>query len=128
MTNTRAGILKSGDVSGPSIPVTATGVNLVAAPESGLGVAAYGNSNADNNFRYGASLVGYIINLITTGLVSGVYVFNFTAGDDPDPPIRSSFSFDEGSMSNERTLRDRPFFRQRKEFTPGLASMEVGDR
>ncbi len=37
-----------------------------------------GNANADFNFRYDASLAGYIFNLKTTGLTTGTYHLKFT--------------------------------------------------
>jgi hypothetical protein len=42
-----------------------------------------GNANPDFDFRYDASLGGYIFNLNTTGLRTGTYNLNFTAGSDP---------------------------------------------
>lgn len=45
-----------------------------------------GNSNPDDNFRYDATLEktgGYIFNLKTTGLTTGVYTLSFKAGNDP---------------------------------------------
>ncbi len=37
------------------------------------------------NFRYDATLRGYIFNLDTSGLGIGTYNLNFTAGNDPVP-------------------------------------------
>jgi DNA/RNA endonuclease G (NUC1) len=42
-----------------------------------------GNANPDMNFRYDASLAGYIFNLKTTGLTTGSYVLGFRVGADP---------------------------------------------
>ena len=42
-----------------------------------------GNSNPDFDFRYDASLGGYIFNLKTTGYGTGSYVLNFIAGSSP---------------------------------------------
>ena len=41
------------------------------------------NANPDFEFRFHASLAGYIFNLKTTGLATGTYELNFTAGSDP---------------------------------------------
>lgn len=42
-----------------------------------------GNANPDFDFRYDASLAGYIFNLSTHGLSMGTYRLNFTVGSDP---------------------------------------------
>jgi len=41
-----------------------------------------GNSNPDFDFRYDASLGGYIFNLKTTGYGTGSYLLNFVSGDN----------------------------------------------
>lgn len=43
-----------------------------------------GNANPDFDFRYDATLQGYIFNLSTKGYTTGTYTLNFTAGIDPD--------------------------------------------
>ena len=40
-----------------------------------------GNSNPDLDFRYDATLGGYILNLKTSGYGTGTYLLNFVAGD-----------------------------------------------
>ncbi|HZT40533.1 MAG TPA: hypothetical protein VFA07_00005, partial [Chthonomonadaceae bacterium] len=45
-----------------------------------------GDANPDNDFRFDCTLGmagGYIFNLKTTGLGTGTYNLNFTAGSDP---------------------------------------------
>jgi hypothetical protein len=42
-----------------------------------------GNANPDFDFRYDASLAGYIFNLSTKGYTTGTYSLNFIAGSDP---------------------------------------------
>ena len=45
-----------------------------------------GSANTpDNNFRYDATLAGFIFNLSTKGLTSGTWVLSFTVGADPTP-------------------------------------------
>ncbi len=41
-----------------------------------------GNANPDFDFRYDASLGGYIFNLSTKGYATGTYSLKFTAGSD----------------------------------------------
>jgi hypothetical protein len=71
------------DVSSSGTIVHATSVSMLSGysgpPEDA------GNSNPDMDFRYDAGLGpsgGYIFNLKTTGLGSGTYFLNFTAGPD----------------------------------------------
>jgi hypothetical protein len=42
-----------------------------------------GNSNPRFDFRYDATLAGYVFNLSTKGYASGTYSLNFTVGTDP---------------------------------------------
>jgi len=42
-----------------------------------------GNANPDNDFRFDATLGGYIFNLSTRDLYAGEWNLNFTIGDDP---------------------------------------------
>jgi hypothetical protein len=42
-----------------------------------------GNSNPDFDFRYDATLGGYVFNLKTSGFGMGTYALGFTAGSDP---------------------------------------------
>lgn len=72
------------DLSSPAITVHATQVTSVSG-FAGL-VDDAGNANPDNDFRFDSGLGptgGYIFNLKTTGLASGTYSLQFTAGADP---------------------------------------------
>lgn len=71
------------NVSDPGIRVTATRIQLVSDSVTDIEVVDSGNANPDNNFRFDADLGGYIFNLKTTGLESGIYRLFFMAGDDP---------------------------------------------
>lgn len=73
------------DLSSSAVVVHATGVFLqstfVGEPEDA------GNSNPDYDFRFDSTLGpagGYIFNLKTSGLGSGSYSLQFTAGADPN--------------------------------------------
>ena len=46
---------------------------------------APGSANPDSNFRYDATLNGYIYNLSTSGLSSGTWQLNFKVAGDPIP-------------------------------------------
>lgn len=73
------------NASSAGVTVTAVGVELVSTSEVGE-VMATGDANPDNNFRFDASLGvtgGYVYNLKTTGLATGIYNLYFTAGNDP---------------------------------------------
>jgi hypothetical protein len=68
------------DVSSPDTVVTATslvGPGGVVTPKS------EGNANPNDVFRYDASLGGYVFNLDTKGLISGIYTLFYMVGDDP---------------------------------------------
>ncbi len=41
-----------------------------------------GQANPDLNFRYDASLAGYVFNMKTTGLAAGQYLLDFQAGGE----------------------------------------------
>jgi hypothetical protein len=72
------------DVSSSSIVVHATAVTNISG-YSGL-VESPGNANPDNDFRYDSAqgpAGGYIFNLATSGLATGTYSLQFTAGADP---------------------------------------------
>ncbi len=59
-------------------------VVLISANSSGTPEDS-GNANPDLNFRYDASLGGYIFNLKTTGYAAGTYELHFVvAGDTTD--------------------------------------------
>jgi hypothetical protein len=68
------------NVSSASIVVEAVGVTQVSSTSTAE-VITSGEANADNNFRFDNG--AYILNLKTTGLSTGVYNLNFTAGMDP---------------------------------------------
>jgi hypothetical protein len=61
-------------------------VSLVQiATTAGEAINDAGSSNPDANFRFDASLGGYIFNLKTTGLPTGTYRLSFTVDADPGP-------------------------------------------
>jgi hypothetical protein len=70
------------NLSSSSIVVHAVSVTQVStnAPEV---LDDTGNSNPGFDFRYDATLAGYVFNLSTKGYPSGTYSLNFTAGTDP---------------------------------------------
>jgi uncharacterized protein len=70
------------NASSPDITVTAVGVSLTSTSVMG-DVLPTGDANPDNNFRYEAALSGYIYNLKTTGLATGVYNLYFMVEGDP---------------------------------------------
>lgn len=72
------------DVSSSGIILHATGVTNVSGFVGP--VESPGNANPDNDFRFDSTLGptgGYIFNLSTSGLASGTYSLQFTAGTDP---------------------------------------------
>jgi microsomal dipeptidase-like Zn-dependent dipeptidase len=70
------------NVSTPEITLIATSVSQVSTAVSGT-VEDAGAANADNNFRYDATLGGYAYNLKTTGFTIGTYAIGFVASGDP---------------------------------------------
>jgi hypothetical protein len=71
------------DVSSSGIVVHANGITNVSG--SAGPVESPGNANPDNNFRFDSTQGpsgGYIFNLGTTGLATGTYSLQFTAGSD----------------------------------------------
>ena len=73
------------DVSNAGTVVTATGLTEVSTSAPGA-LAASGNANPDNNFRFDATLGtagGYVYNLSTSGLGTGTYAVGFTVAGDP---------------------------------------------
>jgi hypothetical protein len=73
------------DLSSSSITVHAISVTQISTSTSGA-VENAGKSNPDNDFRFDATLGstgGYIFNLKTTGLSTGMYKVNFTVTGDP---------------------------------------------
>ncbi len=74
--------------SSASSLVQAISVTLISANSAGTPEDA-GNSNPDLNFRYDASLGGYIFNLQTTGYAAGTYELHFVvAGDTTDHVVQ----------------------------------------
>lgn len=74
------------DVSTPSIVVHATSVSNISGYAGP--VESPGNANPDNDFRYDSTqgpAGGYMFNLDTSGLGTGTYSVQFTAGADPTP-------------------------------------------
>jgi Bacterial Ig-like domain (group 3)/Beta-propeller repeat len=72
------------DVSSPAIVLHATQITNISGFEGSP--QSPGDSNPDSDFRFDSSLGptgGYIFNLSTSGLASGTYSLNFTAGADP---------------------------------------------
>lgn len=70
------------NASSPDITVTAVAVSLTSTSVMG-DVLPTGDANPDNNFRYEAAFSGYIYNLKTTGLATGVYNLYFMVEGDP---------------------------------------------
>jgi probable HAF family extracellular repeat protein len=70
------------NVSSAAITLTAQSLVQVSTQTSGV-LDNSGNANADNTFRYDASSGGYIYNLSTGALTTGVWELRFVAGDDP---------------------------------------------
>lgn len=71
------------DVSSPSLVLHAT---LVVSGGFSAPPSDAGNSNPGSNFRFDNGFGpngGYMFNLKTTGLPSGTYLLQFTAGNDP---------------------------------------------
>ncbi|HEX4773408.1 MAG TPA: MBG domain-containing protein [Bryobacteraceae bacterium] len=69
------------DVSSLGVVLNATAVTQIAGYSGAVEDA--GNANPDSNFRYDPTLGpsgGYIFNLKTSGLATGTYRLNFTAG------------------------------------------------
>lgn len=72
------------DVSSSGTVVHANGITNVSG--SAGPVQSPGSANPDNNFRFDSTQGpsgGYIFNLGTTGLATGTYSLQFTAGSDP---------------------------------------------
>ena len=75
------------DASGANVSSSATVVHAVSviqiSSQASTSFGDSGNSNPDFDFRYDASLGGYIFNLQTTGFGTGSYLLNFVAGNSP---------------------------------------------
>jgi hypothetical protein len=70
------------NLSSPQVAVHAVGVTLVSSGASAPLVSA-GSANPDQDFRYDASLGGYIFNLKLAGYAPGTYNLEFRVGNDP---------------------------------------------
>ena len=70
------------NVSSSSTVVHAVSVIQISSQASTI-FGDSGNSNPDFDFRYDASLGGYIFNLQTTGFGTGSYLLSFVAGNSP---------------------------------------------
>ena len=70
------------NVSSPDVVVHAIGVTVASSGASAPLLTA-GDANPGLDFRYDASLGGYIFNLKLTGYTPGTYSLHFTVGDDP---------------------------------------------
>jgi hypothetical protein len=73
------------NVSAPDLQVTAVGIVKVGGEVDATGIVEdSGEANPDNNFRYDATLEGYIFNLSTkpgaTELTPGTWSLNFRVG------------------------------------------------
>jgi hypothetical protein len=79
------------NVSSSSLVVNATGLVQKDGQPDGV-LTDPGNANADNNFRYDATLQGYIYNLKTTGLASGTWCLTFTVNGQSDSSYQLIFN------------------------------------
>ena len=70
----------STNLSAAGITVHAVRITKISTSVSGP-VVDSGNANPDNDFRYDATLAGYIYNLSTKGLTTGTYQMEFTVQD-----------------------------------------------
>lgn len=75
------------DASGANVSSSSTVVHAVSviqiSSQASTILGDSGNSNPDFDFRYDASLGGYIFNLQTTGFGTGSYLLSFVAGNRP---------------------------------------------
>lgn len=75
------------DASGANVSSSSTVVHAVSVIQISSQASTIfgdsGNSNPDFDFRYDASLGGYIFNLQTTGFGTGSYLLSFVAGNSP---------------------------------------------
>ncbi len=72
------------NVSSPDITVAATDVVLVGG-ETPSEVVEAGNADPDTNFRYDATLGGYVFNLSSKNLAPGTWELHFLVGSDKSP-------------------------------------------
>ena len=69
------------NVSSATTTLTARNLKLVG-PNTSSPVQDAGNANPDSNFRYDATLKGYIFNLSAKGLPSGIWTLSLYVGTD----------------------------------------------
>ena len=72
-------------------------------------IQASGNANPDDNFRYDSTLGpsgGYIFNLSTKGLTTGIYALSFTAG--ADPATHTALCQVQGTAAEDRVAPPSP--------------------
>jgi hypothetical protein len=73
------------DANGANVSSVSTVIHAVSviqiSSQASTNFEDSGNSNPDFDFRYDASLCGYIFNLKTTGFGTGSYLMNFLAGN-----------------------------------------------
>lgn len=72
------------NASSPAIVISATDVTPVGG-ETPSDVVEAGNCDPDTNFRYDATLAGYVFNLSTKNLAPGTWELHFLAGTDISP-------------------------------------------
>lgn len=70
-----------GNLSSPGVTLHAREAKRASADQPLL-VDDSGNANPDSNFRYDATLDGYVFNLSTKGYLPGTYTLTLTAGSD----------------------------------------------
>ena len=70
------------NMSTPSVAVNAVSVTRLSS-NTPVTLDDVGDANPDFDFRYDATLAGYILNLSTKGYSTGTYRLDFTAGNDP---------------------------------------------
>ena len=69
------------NISSPSTALTVRHLSRIGGNTSNV-VLDSGHANPDGNFRYDATLGGYIFNLSTKGLTPGTWVLSFSVGGD----------------------------------------------
>ena len=72
-----------GNLSSPSLMLTATGLVQADSTPSAFAAEDAGSTNPDSVFRYDSLLQGYVFNLSTKGLAAGTWELRFTVGTDP---------------------------------------------
>ncbi|HEX9076038.1 MAG TPA: hypothetical protein VF932_09675 [Anaerolineae bacterium] len=75
------------NVSSSALVLNATGLVQKDSSAAPLGVDSPGSANPDNNFRYDATLQGYIFNLSTKNLAAGTWQMQFKVSGDANTYI-----------------------------------------